>query len=119
MPKRNCIFSFFNESSTLDIKLGGEIDHHSAVAVRSEIDTEIRSFMPKRTIIDLSGIEFMDSSGLGLIMGRYSLMQKIGGELVVKNPSKRIMDIFELAGFQKMIKIEKDSDDKCKEEKKL
>ena len=63
----------------LKIKLRGEIDHHSAVAVRSAIDDMIRSKRPGKLIIDMSAIELMDSSGLGLIMGRYALMKEIGG----------------------------------------
>ena len=73
--------------------------------------------MPQKTVLDLSGIAFMDSSGLGLIMGRYSLMQKIGGELSVMNPSKRVIDIFELAGLQRMIKIEKQKNKKTEDKK--
>lgn len=104
--KRSCIFSFNEGDSTLVVELGGEIDHHSAVAVRTEIDSEINSLAPKKTVLDLSEIDFMDSSGLGLIMGRYKLMQKLGGELTVRNPSRRIVDIFELAGLGRIVKIE-------------
>lgn len=106
MIKENCLFSFRESDSTLTVELCGEIDHHSAVGVRGRIDEEIKNIMPKKTVLVLSGIDFMDSSGLGLIMGRYALMQKLGGELTVKDPSPRVMDIFKLAGLQRMIKIE-------------
>jgi len=107
--KTNSLFSFNDSDQTLLVKLGGEIDHHNAVAIRGEIDSEIRNHMPKKTVLDLSDIDFMDSSGLGLIMGRYSLMQKIGGELTVKNPSHRIIEIFELAGLGRMVRTENDN----------
>ena len=106
MLKQNCLFSFCESQSILSVELCGEIDHHSAVSVRTRIDEEIKRLMPKKTVLVLSGIDFMDSSGLGLVMGRYALMQRLGGELTVKDPAPRVMDIFELAGLSRMIKIE-------------
>ena len=90
--------------------LSGEIDHHSAVAVRSEIDEEISLRRPKRTVLDLSEIDFMDSSGLGLIMGRYALMQKFGGAFSISKPSDRVMRGFELSGLGRIIRIEKSNE---------
>ena len=109
--RSNCLFSFNEVDSTLVVELGGEIDHHSAVAVRTEIDAEIKNLAPRKTVIDLSDIDFMDSSGLGLIMGRYNLMQKLGGELTVRNPNRRIVDIFELAGLGRIVKVEKKNEE--------
>ena len=115
MKKENCLFSF--SDNVLCVKLSGEIDHHNAVSVRVEIDNEIKKILPRKTVLDLSGIAFMDSSGLGLVMGRYALMQKIGGELSVMNPNKRVIDIFELAGLQRMVKIEKQTNKKTEDTK--
>ena len=105
--KRNCKWESSYEDGIFHVRLIGEIDHHSAVDVRTEIDKEIYRLLPRKTVIDLSGIEFMDSSGLGLLMGRYSLMQKIGGEFSVRNPNSRMMKIFELAGLQRIVQIER------------
>ena len=96
------------------VKLAGEIDHHSAVTVRSELDGKICQIRPNKTVLDLSDIDFMDSSGLGLIMGRYALMHKLGGELTLKNPNERVIRIFELAGLGRIIKIEKNIEEKMK-----
>ena len=90
----------------LRIKLRGEIDHHSAVAVRSAIDDMIRSKRPHKLIIDMSAIELMDSSGLGLIMGRYALMKEIGGQTVVLDPSPRVEKIMSLAGLERIVTVE-------------
>ena len=90
----------------LRIKLRGEIDHHSAVAVRSAIDDMIRAKRPCKLIIDMSAIELMDSSGLGLIMGRYALMKEIGGQTVVLDPSPRVEKIMALAGLERIVKVE-------------
>lgn len=95
----------------LSVRLKGEIDHHSAVSIRTALDEEIARLCPRKTVLDLSDIEFMDSSGLGLIMGRYSLMQKLGGILTLKNPNERIVKIFELAGLGRMIRIETDREE--------
>ena len=61
------------------------------------------------TQLELSGITFMDSSGLGLIMGRYSLVKELGGTLLLRSPSVAVMKILSLAGMDKMIKIEASS----------
>jgi stage II sporulation protein AA (anti-sigma F factor antagonist) len=89
----------------LKIKLRGEIDHHSAVAIRTQIDDMIRSKRPQKLNIDMSVIDFMDSSGLGLIMGRYAAMKSIGGELCVTDPSPRVQRIMSLAGMERVINI--------------
>ena len=108
MTGKNCELDMKEAEGTLEVKLCGEIDHHSAVIVRTEIDARISQICPQKTVIDLSGIEFMDSSGLGLIMGRYALMQKLGGKLSVKDPNERIVRIFELAGLDKIVSIERE-----------
>lgn len=119
MNQRNCGFEIERGESVLVLTLQGEIDHHSAVQIRSAIDELLYEEHPRKLVLDLSRIEFMDSSGLGLIMGRYSLMQKLGGELTLRNPHERIVQIFTMAGLQRMVKIEEneESEEKEKEER--
>lgn len=107
MDKDLFISEYDEEKDRVLLTLCGEIDHHSAVAVRHEIDDMLMLTRPKMLIIDLSCVEFMDSSGLGLIMGRYSLMEKLGGETVIQNPSLRVKKILSLAGMERIIRIEK------------
>lgn len=90
----------------LVVRIRGEIDHHSAVAMRSGIDCEILENRPTRLILDLSEVDFMDSSGLGLILGRYSAINNVGGELLVLNPNAGVMKILKLAGAERIIRIE-------------
>ena len=106
MLKKNCSLNMSGDKEELLISLTGEIDHHSAVSVRTEIDEMIGQLSPKRAVLDLSNVDFMDSSGLGLIMGRYARMQAIGGKLFVRNPNERIVKIFKLAGLEKIVSIE-------------
>ena len=91
--------------TVLKVKLRGEIDHHSAVAVRSNIDDMIRSKRPAELIIDMSAVDFMDSSGLGLIMGRFNTMKEIGGSVTVADPNPGTERIMSLAGLERIVRI--------------
>jgi len=71
------------------------------------MDELIRSRVPRTLAIDMSAVDFMDSSGLGLIMGRFSLMQTLGGETVILDPSPATERIMGLAGMERMIKIKR------------
>ena len=93
----------------LKIKLRGEIDHHSAVAIRGAIDDMIRAKRPAELIIDMSAVNFMDSSGLGLIMGRYAVMKELGGRVSVADPNPATEKIMNLAGMERIIKIKHSS----------
>ena len=106
MDKKQCGFEVMQDGRTVELTLHGEIDHHSAVQLRGEIDRFLLDKSPQKAILNLSEIDFMDSSGLGLIMGRYALMQRLGGVLILRNPNPRIIKIFELAGLGRMVEIE-------------
>ncbi len=108
MEKNSCTLQMSHEGSVLVASISGELDHHGAAALRGLIDEEISRTEPKKAVLDLSALDFMDSSGLGLVMGRYALMQRLGGELCVLRPNERIMKIFRLAGLERKIKIEED-----------
>lgn len=79
--------------------INGDIDHHSACEMRESIDYEISVYKPKHLILDFKGVSFMDSSGIGLVMGRYRLMQNFKGTLEVRGVSKQTKKLFELAGI--------------------
>ena len=107
MIKEDKKFLYKMDDGVLEVKLMGEIDHHSAVSVRSDIDGLIFDLRPQKVVLDLSEISFMDSSGLGLIMGRYALIKDFGGTLSLRAPTVAVMKILTLAGMERMIKIEK------------
>ncbi len=90
------------DGHTLTISPKGDIDHHSARTLRERIDNEMYLNRPEVLILDLSGIEFMDSSGLGLLLGRYQRAQDMGCELKLSGCSERVMKILSLAGADKM-----------------
>ncbi len=89
----------------LKITLHGEIDHHSAKAAREEIDLKILEYRAKTVLIDLQGVGFMDSSGLGLILGRYTHAKEAGSVLKVINPSPGAEKVLRMAGTDKIIPI--------------
>lgn len=94
------------QGNTLIAYVGGAIDHHSARQAREEIDSEIVDRRPERLVLDLSEVEFMDSAGLGLILGRYAKMSERGGTLSVLDPSDAVVRIIKMAGAHKYVSIE-------------
>lgn len=87
------------------VYLSGEIDHHSAKFIRNEIDSVVTSLAPRELALDFSAVTFMDSSGIGLVMGRYKLINSLGGKLYVKNVSPGTEKIMKLAGLDLLAKI--------------
>ena len=102
------------EKHVLKIKIRGDIDHHSAKGIRDRIDNEIFSKRPSMVVLDLSVVEFMDSSGLGLIMGRYANSKEIGASFLIYKPCKRVKKILELAGVERIMDIKGDNDNEEK-----
>ena len=89
--------TFSSAGDTLVAYLSGEIDHHSAQYLRDEIDSLLQSRMPQTLILDFSEVSFMDSSGVGLILGRARRMPAAVGALVVQRPPAQIRKMVELA----------------------
>jgi stage II sporulation protein AA (anti-sigma F factor antagonist) len=87
--------------------LSGEIDHHSAREIRGEIDETASRIKPKKLVLDFSSVQFMDSSGIGLIMGRCKLMQLFGGTVEIVHLPPKIEKIVSLAGLNQLCTIKK------------
>lgn len=85
----------------------GEIDHHNAKFAREELDKIIETDPPRKLFLELSGVTFCDSSGLGLVMGRMKKCSHFGSELIIANPSNAALKILEIAGMDKILKIER------------
>ena len=90
----------------LIVYINGDIDHHSAKRMREETDILLVQLVPRKVTLDLKGVTFMDSSGLGLVLGRYKKAEAAGIEFSVANCDKRVMRIFEMAGMERIINIE-------------
>lgn len=87
----------------LVIKLNKELDHHSSLAIREKTDKMIDRGTVKNIIFDFEGANFMDSSGIGVIMGRYKRVIFTGGKVAVTNVSDAIDRILKLSGLYKII----------------
>ena len=94
-----------NDNGAAVAKLTGEIDHHNAKELRAELDRFIVTAQPKALTMDFGGITFMDSSGIGLIMGRSRLMKECGGRLEVRDPQPYIRRVLKLSGIERIVKI--------------
>ena len=107
--------AYETHKDALVIRFSGEIDHHSAVDVRTGIDEKLMVERPPKVFLELSGVDFMDSSGLGLIMGRFALVRRYGGKLAVLDPAPAVQKILSLAGMERMIPIRYSTQNQKKE----
>ncbi len=94
------------KGEVLEAAIVGEIDHHGAFMLRDELDDAMIAANPKCVELDLSNVDFMDSSGLGVIMGRKTTADKLGATFKLINPTTRVARIIELAGLGKVVTIE-------------
>ncbi len=98
--------------------LQGEVDHHSAREIREKIDAAVEKWSPALLNLDFSGVTFMDSSGIGLIMGRYRLMETHQGRLRVVRVPLHLKKLMLLAGISKLDVLQNDAAADRKEEQK-
>ncbi len=85
--------------------LRGELDHHNASYVREELESRISAAGMRNLIFDLSQLRFMDSSGLGILIGRYKMIAALGGTTRIAAPSKEADKLLSLAGIYKIIPV--------------
>ena len=88
----------------LILEIAGEIDHHRTRFLREELDAAIRQTSAARVVLELSGTDFCDSSGLGLILGRARVCRENGSELYIRDPSPRVKKLLELAGAGEFVR---------------
>ena len=84
-------------------RLEGEIDHHTARELREEIDEAVEQARPRELVLDFGEVSFMDSSGIGLILGRFRMMRLFSGKLSVTGADPRIRTMMKLAGIEKIV----------------
>ncbi len=89
--------------NTLIVKFDGELDHHVAKNIRADLDEIIIQRRAKNLIFDLSDMKFMDSSGIGVIIGRYKHISKLGGKVSVIHVTDQIDKIFTISGLYNII----------------
>ena len=88
---------------TLTVALRGELDHHAAEHTRNTIDLLINELRPTELVLDLSGVTFMDSSGLGVVLGRYRLLSTRGGKMYITGANRSVDRILKMAGIYALV----------------
>ena len=94
-----------NGGSVLVAALEGELDHHEAIYVRQVIDKELDKMAKPQLLFDLRDLTFMDSSGLGVILGRYKKIQARQGEIAIANVPSSVTRLFEMSGLHKIMRL--------------
>lgn len=95
-----------SEGRELTAAVCGELDHHRAKEIMAELDRQIDAALPRRLILDLSGLTFTDSSGIAVLIRASRRMGQIQGELTVTNTPVQADKVFRAAGLQKLIRFE-------------
>jgi len=94
-----------SQQGTMIVTLKGELDHHAAAVLKSQLDEGIDRENIRDLTFDMQGLNFMDSSGIGLILGRYKKIKEAGGMVRVRNASVQAMKILELSGLRRIIPL--------------
>jgi stage II sporulation protein AA (anti-sigma F factor antagonist) len=92
-------------SKVLTLKITEEIDEHTTEKMRRKMDNEITRFLPRKVVFDFSNVTFMDSAGIGMLLGRYKLIRMLGGCLEIININRQIKKLFEMSGILKIIPV--------------
>lgn len=98
------------DGDTLRALICGDVDHHSAKNIREAIDGALSSYCPATIVMDLSSITFMDSSGLGLVLGRYNKAKAAGITFSVVGVTQRVSRMFDMAGLDRLIDYKERND---------
>lgn len=103
-----------HEKRNMTAAVTGEIDHHAAADMRITIDGELERTTPEMLTFDMSGVTFMDSSGVGLVLGRARAMKQWGGKVRIKDPSARAEKILKMSGLGSLITPKPDGKERKK-----
>jgi stage II sporulation protein AA (anti-sigma F factor antagonist) len=95
---------FLIKDRNLVVKIAGEIDHHYSEEIKFKIEKEFSKTNSKNIIFDFSELTFMDSSGIGMIIGRYKAIGKQGGQVIVASINENPKKLIEMAGLHKILK---------------
>ena len=90
---------------TVVVFLEGELDHHNVKDLREQIDAVINRAKPKLTVLDLSKVPFSDSSGIAVVLGRYKLVNAMGGRVEVRNANPQVKKLLSFGGVSRLVTI--------------
>ena len=96
---------FYEKDKLLVFKIADEIDDFSVQKIRRRADYDIERYMPRKVIFDFNSVTFMDSAGIGLVIGRYKFAKMLGATVELANLTSSIKKIFEMSGILRLIPI--------------
>ena len=102
------IVEYEKEDKLLIFRLTEDVDQHTVEKIRRKMDNEIKRYIPRKVIFDFSNISFMDSAGIGMVLGRYKLAKMLDGNLEIKNVNKSMKKIFDMSGVSRIINIQEE-----------
>jgi stage II sporulation protein AA (anti-sigma F factor antagonist) len=97
------MLSYEKYKGKLTVRLKGELDHASVAPIRAELDQLLSDPKVKHLVLDMEGVSFMDSSAIGLVIGRYKALARRGGSVSVTRTAPRVDRIFEMAGLYQIV----------------
>lgn len=100
--------NYEKKDKLLLINFTEEIDHHTTEKIRRRADYEIERYVPRKVIFDFNKVSFMDSAGIGLLIGRYKNARAIGAKVELKNVNKSIYKILKMSGITRLIQIKEE-----------
>ena len=104
----NC--KYVQADKLLWLQITEEIDHHTTEEIRRKADYEITRYMPRKVIFDFNQVTFMDSAGIGMLIGRYKVAKMLGSNIEMINVKPSIKKIFEMSGVLRIIPISNEVD---------
>lgn len=100
------VINLEKKGTVLLVRLEGELDHHTAEELRTKVEQQFEQFDLKHIVLNMEQLSFMDSSGLGVILGRYKQVKNLDGEMVVCAISPAVKRLFEMSGLFKIVRLE-------------
>ena len=94
------------QNRELFLWISGEVDHHAAAKIMGEVERLVEERLPRSFILDMSGVTFMDSSGIAVVLRCHQRMVALGGALVVRNIPAQALKVLRAAGLERMITFE-------------
>ena len=88
------------------LTISGEVDHHGAGEIMREMDRQVDAQLPRRLALDLSGVTFMDSSGIAVILRAFRRVGELGGQVTVRNVPAQAGKVLRAAGLERIVKFE-------------
>ena len=88
------------------LTISGEVDHHGAGEIMREMDRQVDAQLPRRLALDLSGVTFMDSSGIAVILRAFRRVGELGGQMTVRNVPAQAGKVLRAAGLERIVKFE-------------